>query len=485
MKLLHVALAGLALSMPVMSRPGLAQTAVHDPDQWRENYAYTLGVQAYLFGSPYVVLSQLRWAFVVKPPVNERSPYAPINHFFHWRQLADASYKDGGGTNNDTVYSTAWVDLTKEPLILSHPDMGKRYFYFQLASFDADNFGAIGGRTTGSQAGSFALVGPDWRGELPPGIKAVFRSRTNHAFVLARTLLDRNEQDRAIVNRLQDQFTLVPLSYWGKSGVPLPASRDVWKPWDRRSDPLADWKTMNRAMAENPPEARLSSLLNMFATIGVGPGLDVTAQDDATKRGLARAAVDARQMILDINRSSHPFLWIGKNGWDISVPTYGHLGLKDDFLRRAAINYSGIIAPERENSTYYQSNTDGSGAFYDGSKSYTLTFPKGALPKVMATGFWSLTMYNTAVNNEYNLVPNPLNRYSLGDRSRGLKYNKDGSLTFYIQSSSPGKAKESNWLPSAPQGAFTLTFRTYVPGPDIIAQAWFPPPVVEAKAERK
>ncbi|MFM7118776.1 MAG: DUF1254 domain-containing protein, partial [Gammaproteobacteria bacterium] len=159
MKLLRRVLMALLCWMQLTSGPAFAQASPNNPDDWRENYAYTLGMQAYIFGSPYVVMAQTRWAFVVKPPANERAPYAPINHFFHWRQLADASYKDGGGTNNDTVYSTAWLDLSKEPLILSHPDMGSRYFYFQLASFDADNFGAIGILATGSKAGSFALVG--------------------------------------------------------------------------------------------------------------------------------------------------------------------------------------------------------------------------------------------------------------------------------------------------------------------------------------
>lgn len=470
-KLLLGVLAACAL---VPGTASIAETPARNPDDWKENYAYTLGVQAFAFGYPYVYMPALRWAFVAKPPPNDMTPYAPVNHFFHFRKLADASYQGGGGTNNDTLYSTVWLDLSKEPIILSHPDMGERYFWFQLASMDSDNFGAVGKRTTGSKAGSFALVGPDWKGELPPGISKVFRSRTNHGFILARTLVD-NAKDALIVNKLQDQYRLVPLSLWGKPGAVLPASRDVWKPFDRTTDPLADWKTMNRAMTEDPPEARLAPLLNMFKMIGVGPGQDVEAQDQATKRGLARAAVDGRQMLIDINNSSRPFIWTSRNGWDISPPTYGRAGLADDFLRRGAINFSGVISSEIEEATYYQSNTDGAGALYDGSKAYTLTFPPGGLPVV--AGFWSVTMYNTATSKTFNLVPNPINRYSIGDRTPGLKHNRDGSLTFYIQSASPGKSKESNWLPSPSSGQFTLTFRTYIPGKDIVEQRWFPPAV--------
>ena len=450
-----------------------------DRETWRETYAYTLGVQAYVFGYPYISMPTMRWAFVAKPPANEMTPYAPVNHFFHFRKLADASYQGGGGTNNDTLYSTAWLDLTDEPLILSHPDMGERYFQFQLASMDSDNFGVVGKRCTGSGAGSFALVSPTWEGDLPAGVTTAFRSRTNHGFILARTLVD-DPEDALVVNKLQDQYTLVPLSLWGKPDAVLPESRDVWKPWDAKTDPLADWKTMNRGLAEDPPEERLAPLLHMFETIGVGPGQDVEAQDDATKRGLARAAVDGRKMLADINNSKNPFLWKSQNGWDISPPTFGHAGLVDDFLRRGSINFSGLVSTECAEATYYQSNTDGTGNYFDGAKNYTLTFPPGGLPEVQA--FWSVTMYNTATDGSFNLVPNPIKRYSVGNRTPDVKMDPDGGLTIYIQSESPGGDKESNWLPSPPEGLFTLTFRTYIPGQDIIDQKWYPPPVLPVDA---
>lgn len=477
MSLKNLLLAVLAYCSMLLAANGQAASPAHNPDDWRENYAYTLGVQAYIFGYPYVSMPALRWAYVAMPRPNDMAPSAPLNQFFHFRKLADASYQGGGGTNNDTLYSTAWLDLTKEPIILSHPDMGDRYFRFQLASMDSDDFGSVGKRDTGSAAGSFALVGPDWQGQLPPGILKVIRSRTNHGFILGRVLVDSPEDAKA-VNVLQDQFTLVPVSLWGKPGAVLPASRDVWKPFDRKTDPLADWKTMNRALAEDPPEARLAPLLHMFETIGVGPGLDVEAQDDATKRGLARAAVDGRQMLDDINASSHPFVWTSRNGWDISPKTFGHAGLSDDFLRRGAINYSGVVSTVIEEATYYQSNTAGNGEYYDGAMDYTMTFPPGGLPKV--SGFWSVTMYSVDENHTFNLVPNSIKRYSIGDRTPNVKTNADGSMTIYIQSKSPGKEKESNWLPSPPKGPFTLTFRAYIPGEDIVSQKWFPPAVVSA-----
>lgn len=442
-----------------------------DYDSWRENYAYTLGFQAYVFGYPYVNMPAYRYAFVKGPYRNEQTPYAALNHFYHFRKLPDASYQGGGGTNNDTLYSTAWVDVSQEPVILSHPDMGDRYFQFQLVSFDSDNFAVVGKRLTGSRAGSFALIGPNWKGELPEGVTALHRSRTDAIFILGRTLVD-NKEDALVVNKLQDQYTLIPLSYWGKPDAVLPESRDVWLPFDKKTDPLAEWKTMNRALAEFPPEERHKNLLDMFATIGVGPGLDVEKQDDATKRGLIRAANDAFKMIVDINKSDHPFLGNSRNGWDISPRNFGRLGLENDFLRRAAINFSGVCSTTPAEATYYQSNADANGVLYDGSKKYVLHFPPGTLPDVKA--FWSVTMYSAA-SGTFNLVDNPIDRYSIGDRTPNVKKDADGGLTIYIGGTSPGADKESNWLPSPNSGPFTLTFRTYIPGKDIVDQKWFPP----------
>lgn len=477
-KTLGTLICGLVLSATLRaSGAGADAKVAEDYAAWRENYAYTLGFQAYLFGYPYINMPAYRYAFVKGPYRNEQTPYAALNHFFHFRKLPDASYQGGGGTNNDTLYSTAWVDVTKEPVILSHPDMGDRYFQFQLVSFDSDNFAVVGKRVTGSGAGSFALIGPNWKGNLPKGVTALPRSRSNAIFILARTLVD-NKADALVVNKLQDKYTLIPLSYWGKPDVVVPENRDVWKPFDKKTDPLAEWKTMNRALAEYPPEARLKSLLDMFATIGVGPGLDVEKQDDATKRGLIRAANDAFQMIVDINKSNHPFLGNSRNGWDISPRTFGRLGLENDFLRRAVINFAGVCSSEVEEATYYQSNSDANGELYDGSRMYMLHFPPGTLPDVKA--FWSVTMYGMA-SGTFNLVDNPIDRYSIGDRTPNVKKDADGGLTIYIGGTSPGRDKESNWLPSPTSGPFTLTFRTYLPGKDIVDQKWFPPGVKPVK----
>jgi len=465
----------LAQTAPPARAGGVQAAAKID---WREQYAYSLGVQAYVFGFPYVYLPSLRADWVTRPKSPDELPlYAPINHFSHVRTLADASYRGGGSPNQDTLYSTAWLDVGKEPVILSHPDMGDRYFAFELAGVDSDNFAYVGKRTTGGRAGSFAIVGPGWKGELPAGVNALAPSLTPTVLIFARTLID-GPADAKTVNALQDQYTLIPLSLWGKKDAVLPASREVWQPFDPKTDPLAEWRTMNRAMTENPPEARLAKLVELFARIGVGPGQDIDQMDDATKRGLARAAVDGRQLIKAAIDSGQ----LGRqvNNWNIPPRTLGRAGLVDDFMLRASIQaMGGILSNELEETVYYNTTKDSAGQTFDSGKNYTIRFAPGELPKVNA--FWSLTMYDQT----FNFTDNPLNRYSIGDRTKDLKKDADGGLTLYIQRTSPGKDKESNWLPSTQSGAFFLILRTYMPGTEIIEQKWAPPPVVATAGSAK
>jgi hypothetical protein len=461
----------IAATLITVGMPESAQGSDKTTD-WREHYAYTLGIQAYVFGFPYVYLPSLRWDWVTqaKPPGNI-TPYAPLNHFFHARTLTDASSRDGGAPNQDTLYSMAWVDVSKEPIILSHPDMGNRYFTFELASIDSDNFAYVGQRTTGGNAGSYAIVAPGWQGTLPDGVKALPPSRTPSVLILGRTLID-GAADAPAVHALQDQYTLTPLSFWGKKNTKLPESRDVWKPFDPKTDPLAEWKTMNRAMTENPPEPRLAKLVELFSKVGVGPGQDIDKQDDATKRGLARAAIDGRKLLNDVIVSGA----LGKrvNNWSIPPKTFGRAGLADDFLLRGSVQcLGGIIANEPDEAVYYNTTMDGSGNPFDGAKVYTIRFAPGQLPKV--NGFWSITLYDPT----YNFTDNPIDRYSIGDRTQGLKKDSDGGLTIYIQSTSPDDGKDSNWLPSTKSGPFVLVMRTYMPGTDIVEQKWAPPPVVK------
>jgi hypothetical protein len=258
-------------------------------DDRRAEYAYTAGVQAFVYGFPYIYNAQIRHSWVTQPRDPVAVPYAAVNHFWHASQLMDEAYRDGGCPNTDTLYSEAWLDLSDEPVILSHPDMAERYFTFELAGFTSDNFDYVGQRTTGKKAGHFAIAGPDWRGELPPGIQSVAPAPTPWVFVLRRTLVD-GAADVPDAQALQAQYQLTPLSLWDKSGAVVPERRDVHAPVDAARDPLGPWKTLNAMLAENPPPPHHALVLDQFACIGVGPGLDVEAQPEVVKQGLVRAA---------------------------------------------------------------------------------------------------------------------------------------------------------------------------------------------------
>jgi len=227
-------IAGVLMRIPRTSAEE-QQTAT---DDWREQYAYTLGVQAYVFAFPWSYLPELRYTWVTQKPEGESTVYAPLNHFWHLRKLADASYRDGGSPNYDTLYSIAWLDVGKEPVILSHPDMGERFITFEIASMTSDNFDYAGSRATGSKAAHFAITGPDWEGDLPDGVKQLEASPTTAVLIFGRTAVT-GPEDVPAVNRLQDQYKLTPLSLWGKADAKVPESRDVWKPFDRNEDPLS------------------------------------------------------------------------------------------------------------------------------------------------------------------------------------------------------------------------------------------------------
>jgi hypothetical protein len=433
--------------------------------QWKEDQAYTLGIQAYQFSFPWLYLTKLRFAWMVLPPKNPTSPRMAYNQWWHARDIITSDYRDGGAPNNDNLYSVAWLDVNTEPVILSHGDVVDRFFTFQIASFTSDNFAYVGLRTTGPKAGHFAITGPNWKGTLPEGVTRLEASPTGHVLIFGRTAL-KGAADLPAARAVQDTYALTPLSQWGKAGAVVPEDRKAPAPFDPRTDPLADWRTINRAMAEDPPLAQHAALLAMFGTIGVGPGLDVDALDEATKRGLARAAKDgmARMEAILTTGGGIPKV----NGWSVPPPTMGRAMINNDLNTLVLQCLGGILSHDPAEAMYFNTHADKEGLPLTGANAYTLHFAPGALPDVRY--FWSLTLYDLT----NNLVKNPIDRWAIGSLGKPYTLDKDGGLTLYIQHTSPGKGKESNWLP-APEGEFWLVFRTYGPGPSLIDGSWHMP----------
>lgn len=448
-------------------------TPTHD---WREEYAYTLGTQAYIYAFPLVYLSQLRYDWT---NVSDSSFYGSLNHFQHKRVLANhINYTSGGTPNQDTLYSWGWVDLRQGPVILTHPDIGDRYFTFEIADMFSDNFAYVGKRTTGGAAAAFAIVPPGWSGQLPAGIKDSFQSPTRFALIFGRTLV-KDERDVPSVTRLQDQYRMIPLALWGQTNPAVPEGRDVFEPFDPAQDPLADWRTINSAWSENPlPKDRDADLVQLFREIGIGPTFSATSLDqlpEATKRGLGRAAASARPM-LDAMLVTGAFKAKNVNGWMYPPRTFGRAGLHGDFIVRAAGQcYGGIISNDADEAVYLPAFADVTGAPLTGGRRYILQFDAGGLPPV--NEFWSVTMYGP----DNNFIANDAMRYSVGDRTAGLAKDSDGSLKICIGPDEPGTAAEqANWLPSPRQGSMHLVLRTYGPRQPIIDQVWTPPAVTPA-----
>jgi len=399
---------------------------------------------------------------VTNPRDPEHVPYAAVNEFWHARHLFDASYRDGGCPNNDALYSLAWVDLRDGPVILSHPDMGDRYFTFELASFTSDNFSYVGQRATGSGAGDFAIRGPGWDGELPAHVRATRLSLTAWIMVLGRTLVG-GPDDLPAAHALQDQYRITSLTRWGKDPATIPERRDVYAPTPAAENPLGPWMTLNAMLAENPPPTHHGVLLKQFARIGIGPGLDVEAQPPSVKQGLTRAAAVGTALLHQQFRSGDWATLV--NGWRYPPAEEGRFN--DDFLRRAADqSLAGIAANDPAEAVYLVTFDDADGATLVAGARYELHFAADELPPVKA--FWSLTAYGS----DMNLIPNPANRFAIGDRTPGLRRDPDGGLTIHLQPAPPGATGEPNWLPTSAEQPWFLILRLYHPHPEVIAAQW-------------
>jgi hypothetical protein len=390
------------------------------------------------------------------------------------RQYPDASYRDVTAPNADTLYSSGFFYVDKEPLVLSVPDMKGRYFLLPMLDGWTSVFAVPGTRTTGTGAQTYAITAPGWSGTLPPGVKEL-KSPTNIVWLIGRIYCTGTPEDYAAVHALQDQLKVVPLSSYGKPYTPpqttVDPSVDMKTPVRdqvNRMDAIAYFTLLAQLMKANPPYAADAAEVARFAKIGLVPGQDFDASKlnaDFVKR-IPQVAQDRILLQAKLNNAVKSV-----NGWlyDTKTGIYG-----TDYLNRALVTAVGLGANRIQDAVYPFSKHDAEGHEYDGANKYVMHFRKGELPPV--NGFWSVTMYDT----DYFFVPNPINRYSISPR-QGLKTNADGSTDLHIQNQSPGPDREANWLP-APTGKFILMLRMYWPHedpPSILDGTWAPPPVTK------
>lgn len=419
--------------------------------------AKQLGLQAYVYGYP-LLLFMSQQATHTSVTVPDSSGDAPLNQLSNVRDLASPSGKLAVQPNNDTLYSEAFLDLSKGPMVLHVPRIGgQRYYSFEFLDPFTNVFAYVGTRKTGDGAHTFLITGPEWHGQAPRHVRVV-RSHYDHVWLLGRTFV-RGSSDLDAVHKIQNNYLLLPLSDFTRFGLHWHRPQPQTVVQSPTPNPLPIglpfFDALGKALAANPPPTADGPLLASLRAVGIGPGLEPSNEQltPAIVAGLTAAANSGqtyiellRQQLFSSSVSAH-------QGWFVPPPSTGKYGT--DYNLRAVIAQSGPGANRPVEAMYVIGVDDAKLLPLDGANTYLLHFPSGQLPP--AKYFWSLTMYDAA----FLLVRNPLNRYEISGRTPGLQRGADGSLDVYLSHTQPA-AGQSNWLP-APIGHFEVTLRIYGP----------------------
>jgi hypothetical protein len=419
-----------------------------------------IAAEAYTFGFPALEMQRVRYNTVFGQDTRGR---APINTFRHGRKLISAELREVTAPNNDTIYSSAWLDLSAGPIELSIPPTGDRYYSFAFMDFFTNVFAVIGRRNKPGGNVSCFIAGPDWHGQPPQGAEFI-RSPTNAVWLLARFLVD-GPDDLPAVNMLQDASVLTPPIVTtneksiGRQTIVVNAALD---------DPAHLFEVLNSALAENPPPARDAAILGRIAAIGIVPGKPFHAENAQYAQALLRGVQDARSRLKHdvraLRRAERPGDWC--------FPPREIGDFETNYWLRAIVALAGLAALPPAEAMYLSTIADKNGAPLHGANRYSLRFEKGGMPPAHA--FWSITLYEIDTEGRAWFNRNALKRYSIGDRTPGLRYGADGSLTIEIVHDWNDPA---NVLP-APEGPFFLSLRVYEPGKSLLDRSYMPPPVV-------
>jgi len=477
------AIAG-ALSVPTTAQasqaPGLNNAAPAGPvagTRITEAYARLVARDAYFWAWPMANIYNRRLAFKDLPEpalMGGIVPVAPINRLSMLSDYIDPAERLVACPNQDVVYGAGSIALDLSPVVIQVPDFGQRFWVYQVVDLRSDSFADIG-KMYGTKPGFYLLVGPNWKGQVPKGITKVFRAKTNTGFVIPRVFQDDTAADRAAVQPVIAGIDMYPLAQydgkmkrrdWSKQ-TKLPAQDSGSGGETKWVDPEKFFDELPAVLKDAPPlpgeAARYAQVLAVVAAAQKEPALKAALVDEAKKadKELVTPLLQFRNYGLPL-----PHHWTTIN----NGAAFG-----TDYFTRTAVARSNIFVNKSNETKYFYQDLDADGARLNGMNGYTVTFAKDKLPPVQ--GFWSLTLYN----DQHFFAPNELKRYSTGTKNKSLKFNADGSLTIYVQPTSPGKDKESNWLP-APKGAdFSLYVRAYWPKDDILQGRWAPPEVLKQK----
>jgi len=442
------AITGLATK----SSPALAQKSAERPSFLK---AKDIAEAGFIYGLPVVMNYGVMYDYAVdrssgqfKAPFNQIANSANV---FTYKDIAIPT------PNSDTPYSIVWMDLRTEPMVLSVPAVDpRRYYSVQLCDGNTYNYGYIGSRATGNDAGSYLVVGPGWNGATPSGIKKIFRPSTQFSAAIFRTqLFDPDDIDN--VKKVQAGYAAKALSSYLNQPPPAPAPTIEFPKIDKELVKTNFFAYLDFALQFAPAAANEAEIRTQLARIGVGPGKTFSFKELSLedKAEVALGMLEGQRKVDEAVANAGK----GINGWRISSLFGDNAYFDGDWLKRAAGAKAGIYGNDAVEATYPGTRTDSDGQTLNGSQhNYTLTFAPGQQPPVNA--FWSLTMYD---GKTQLLVENPINRYLINSPMvPDLKTNADGSLTIHIQNKSPGADKEANWLP-APSGPIYLVMRLYWP----------------------
>jgi hypothetical protein len=461
----------IALTFGLLLCLDLAPAAVAQPAAITEEEAHAIGVDAYLYFYPLITMDVTRKQLTnVEPGMAAMG--GPMNAFDNIAAFPTADMKVVVRPNFDTLYSSGWLNLTKEPMVVSVPDTGGRYYLLPMLDMWTDVFASPGWRTTGTGAGSFLVTPPGWSGTVSADFTRI-EAPTPYVWIIGRTKTD-GPADYDAVHKIQAGFKITPLSQWGKSPEPptvkIDPSIDMNTPPKKQVDTMPSGKFFAYAaelLKLHPPHITDQPIIVRLKRIGFEPGknFDLEKADPAVKQGLESAPEDAQKLMA----WKTPTLARVVNYWSMNTDTMGVYG--NYYLKRAIITQVGLGANLPEDAIYPFNLADDTGKPLDGANKYTIHFDKGATPPVGA--FWSITLYDP----EGFQVANTLNRFAVSSWMP-FRFSPDGSLDLYFQNESPGADKEANWLP-APKGPFNLTMRLYAPRSEVLTGKWNPPPIVK------
>ena len=447
-----------------------------------EQEAQAIGVDAYLYFYSLITMD------ITRQQISNMEPGkgfgGPMNSFVNIPAYPAADLKTVVRPNFDTLYSSAWLDLTKEPVVVSVPDTAGRYYLLPMLDMWTDVFASPGWRTTGTEAGNFVVAPPGWRPDLRDRLIEEFKlpkdtqridAPTPYVWIIGRTKTD-GPSDYAAVNKIQAGFKVTPLSQWGKTPEPIQVKIDP--SIDMKTPPKVQVDTMSadkyfayaaELMKLQPPHVTDQPIIARMKRIGIEPGqsFDIDKADPVVKKALKAVPKIAQKLM----EWKVPTLARVANGWSMNTDTMGVYG--NYYLKRAIIAQLGLGANLPEDAIYPLNLGDESGKPLDGANKYAIHFDKVTIPPVNA--FWSITLYD----QQGFQVANSLNRFAVSSWMP-FQFNPDGSLDLYFQNESPGAEKEANWLP-APKGAFNLCLRLYAPKSEALTGKWNPPPVMKVQ----